>query len=215
MLVPLSVLVSVSEAMPTERTLTPGAKMSTPLPKLEKLARASFLASMAPTVMALGAEPGDVLAVSCCDSGSASLSVNRCLAVSTYVLIASSNDGHDAGVADGLDGAVQCLGEGSAEGHVHDGLALDAALLDVVDDELHAVEDGRVLASPLGVEDLDSHDLGLLGNAKGGAGDGARDVAAVALLVRVDVVDKVGGKGGAALELAVGDADAGCRQHRQ
>lgn len=65
MLVPLSTFVSTSERMPTERTLTPGAKMSTERPKLEKEARASEFASMAPTVMALGAEPGDVLAVSC------------------------------------------------------------------------------------------------------------------------------------------------------
>lgn len=66
MLVPLRVLVSVSDLMPTLRTLTPGPKMSTGAPKLEKPALASLLASMAPTVMAAGAEAGDVLDASCC-----------------------------------------------------------------------------------------------------------------------------------------------------
>lgn len=56
---------SVSDRIPTLRTLTPGAKISTAWPKLEKLALASLFASMAPTVMAWGAEPGEVLAASC------------------------------------------------------------------------------------------------------------------------------------------------------
>jgi hypothetical protein len=65
MLVPLRVSVSVLEPMPTLSTLTPGAKMSTEAPQLEKLALRSLRASMAPTVMALGADAGDVLAASC------------------------------------------------------------------------------------------------------------------------------------------------------
>lgn len=66
MLVPLRTLVSISLPIPTDRIFTPGAKMSTDWPKLEKVALESVVASMAPTVMALGAEPGEVLAVSCC-----------------------------------------------------------------------------------------------------------------------------------------------------
>jgi hypothetical protein len=42
-----------------ERMLTPGAKMSRHVPKLEKDARASFV-PVAPTVMALAAEAGDL-----------------------------------------------------------------------------------------------------------------------------------------------------------
>lgn len=60
MLVPLRILVSTSERIPTDRTLTPGAKTSTGRPKLEKGALASFWGSMAPTVMALGADAGEV-----------------------------------------------------------------------------------------------------------------------------------------------------------
>lgn len=57
---------AVSLSMPTEVTSTPAAKMSTSGPKFEKDARRSLAASMAPTAKALGAEPGEVLPVSCC-----------------------------------------------------------------------------------------------------------------------------------------------------
>jgi hypothetical protein len=64
MLVPLSTAVEVSVAIPTLWTLTPGAKISTAVPKLENEALAS-LPSMAPTVIAVGADPGDVFKASC------------------------------------------------------------------------------------------------------------------------------------------------------
>lgn len=69
MLVPLRTLVATVEAMPTDRTLTPGPLTSTTDPKLEKLANWSLVASMAPTVMAWGADAGDVLRASCCCKG--------------------------------------------------------------------------------------------------------------------------------------------------
>lgn len=62
----------------------------------------------------------------------------------TYVLVSSSDDGDDTGSADGLDGAVDSLGERSAQRHVHNSLSGESLLLDVVDDELHAVQDARV-----------------------------------------------------------------------
>ncbi len=64
MLVPLKTAVDVSLVIPTLWTLTPGAKISTAAPKLENEALASF-PSIAPTVMAVGAEPGDVFKASC------------------------------------------------------------------------------------------------------------------------------------------------------
>ncbi len=64
MLVPLSTAVEVSVAIPTLWTLTPGAKISTAVPKLENEALAS-LPSMAPTVIAVAADPGDVFKASC------------------------------------------------------------------------------------------------------------------------------------------------------
>ena len=66
--VPEMVLVSAGPRIQVEVTLTPGARMSTRAPKLEKEASLS-LASVAPTVQTSGAEageeevPADVLAL--------------------------------------------------------------------------------------------------------------------------------------------------------
>jgi len=65
MLVPLRVAVAVLLVMPTLRTSTPGAKMSTTAPKLENEAFSSVRASMAPTVMAAGADAGESFAEFC------------------------------------------------------------------------------------------------------------------------------------------------------
>jgi hypothetical protein len=65
MLVPLNVAVEVSLSIPTLKTLTPGAKISTAAPKFEKDVFASF-PSTAPTVIADGAEAGEVFNESCC-----------------------------------------------------------------------------------------------------------------------------------------------------
>ena len=54
------VLVAVFELYQSDVMLTPGALMSTQLPKLEKEANLS-VASVAPTVMALGSLDGELL----------------------------------------------------------------------------------------------------------------------------------------------------------
>lgn len=54
------VLVAELDPIHEDRTLTPGAKMSTTDPKLENEARLSLM-SMAPTVMANGSEAGDLV----------------------------------------------------------------------------------------------------------------------------------------------------------
>ena len=64
MLVPLRTAVSVLLLMPTLRTFTPGPKISTSGPKFENDAFLSVW-SIAPTVMAPVADPGEVFAVSC------------------------------------------------------------------------------------------------------------------------------------------------------
>src|SRR3954453_6460925 len=61
--VPLMVLVAVVELYHDEVMLLPGAKMSTHVPQLENEARASVLV-VAPTEMAVGALPGEVLQAS-------------------------------------------------------------------------------------------------------------------------------------------------------
>ena len=65
MLVPLRVAVSVLLVTPTLRTFTPGAMISTPAPKFENEALVSVEASIAPTVIAVGAEAGESFAASC------------------------------------------------------------------------------------------------------------------------------------------------------
>jgi len=50
-------------------------------------------------------------------------------------------------------------------------------------DEVDACDDPRHGAGAAGVEDLDGEELGLLGDAIGGAADGAGDVGAVAVAV--------------------------------
>jgi len=64
MLVPLKVALAVLLVIPTLKTLTPGAKISTPDPKLEKEALAS-LPSIAPTVIAEGEDAGESFRASC------------------------------------------------------------------------------------------------------------------------------------------------------
>lgn len=102
-----------------------------------------------------------------------------------HVFVTSSNNGDDTAVVERLDGAVDGLGKGATERHVHDGLALEVALLNILQDKLHARDDVGRLAAAILVEDLDGDEVGLFGDAKGSAGDGARDVAAVAVLVGV------------------------------
>ena len=67
MLVPLKVAVEVSLLIPTLRTFTPGAKTSTSGPKFENDAFTSF-PSTAPTVIADGAEAGELFDASCCEN---------------------------------------------------------------------------------------------------------------------------------------------------
>ena len=62
--VPLMVLVAVSLAFHDEVMFTPGAKMSTQVPKLAKLALLSLM-SVALTVIAAGTRAGEVVQASC------------------------------------------------------------------------------------------------------------------------------------------------------
>lgn len=103
----------------------------------------------------------------------------------TYVLVAGSNNGDNAGVGDGGDGVVHGRGERASQGHVHNSLAGELLGLNVVDDELHAVQDARVATGTAGIEDLDGNELDVLGNAKGSAANGTGNVAAVAVFIGV------------------------------
>lgn len=127
----------------------------------------------------------------------------------TYVLVTSSNDGDNTSSDNSIDGTVDCLGETTTQGHVHDSLATNTALLAVVNNELHALEDIRVLATSISTEDTDSNEVDLLGNTESSTANGAGDVASVAVLISHDIVVEVGAESGTALEFSVSDPDTG------
>jgi hypothetical protein len=77
MLVPLSTVLAVLLAIPTLWTFTPGANISTAVPKLENEARVSVALSIAPTVMADGAEAGESFNASCYFMSASSFDMNR------------------------------------------------------------------------------------------------------------------------------------------
>ncbi|KAF2836474.1 hypothetical protein M501DRAFT_1007199 [Patellaria atrata CBS 101060] len=102
-------------------------------------------------------------------------------------------------------------GEFGAPGGAHDGadeVGVAASFLVVVDDEVHAGEDGGGQSRAVVAEDLDGDDVGAVGDAEGVAGGGAGAVGAVA--VAVVVVAGVEGEAfaGAAGEGVVRDVDA-------
>jgi hypothetical protein len=76
MLVPLSTVLAVSLAIPTLCTFTPGANISPAVPKLENEARVSVALSIAPTVMADGAEAGESFNASCYFMSASSFDMN-------------------------------------------------------------------------------------------------------------------------------------------
>jgi hypothetical protein len=85
----------------------------------------------------------------------------------------------------------------TALGALARGSAVGVVGRDIVD----ACDDARERSRTAGVEDLDGEEAGLLGDAIVGPADGARDVRAVAVAVRVGRVGEVGEEGGAAAEL--------------
>lgn len=103
----------------------------------------------------------------------------------TYVLVTSGYDRNNASRGESLDGAVDGLGEGASKRHVHDRLAGNVLLLDIVRDELKALEDTRVGTGTVLAKNLDSHELAVLGDTESGTGNGSSDVGSVTVLISV------------------------------
>lgn len=103
--------------------------------------------------------------------------------MSTYVLIAGSDNGDDSSSEDGFDSAVDGCRERSSQRHVHNSFASKALLLDILHYELHALENTRVTTSTVGTENLDCHERDLLSDSKSSAADSTGDVATMAVLV--------------------------------
>lgn len=116
-------------------------------------------------------------------------------------VIAGGDGEEEAGLDDLGGGGVHGIGLATTQRHVDDN-TLGARLAGaVLGDELHTGNDTGVLARAVSVEDLDTEDLGLLGDTIGLGADGAGDVGAVAVAVGVVLVDVVGQELGTALEL--------------
>jgi hypothetical protein len=95
-LVPLNTALALLLVMPTDCTLTPGAKISTAAPKFENEALVSVDASMAPTVMAEGAEAGEVELASICFMFRQKRPGSRRGKKGKYIFIPSRGNNHDA-----------------------------------------------------------------------------------------------------------------------
>lgn len=103
----------------------------------------------------------------------------------TYVFVTSGNNRNNAGISEGFDSTVDGLGEGSAQGHVHNSLSANILPLNIVNDELHAVQHTGVATTAIGIKDLDCHEVDLLRNTESETADRASDVATMAILVFV------------------------------
>jgi hypothetical protein len=148
------------------------------------------------------------------------------------VLVTSSHNRDDTGVEDGVDGRVEGPGHRTAKRHVHDGLATKASGGGVGNHEIHARKDARVGSRAILVQHLDSNQLDVLSHTVCLAPNSARNVGAVAVLIRVlslrvnnwlgrtpttvactyHLVDEVLSPDSPTLEFAVGDPDA-CVHH--
>lgn len=124
------------------------------------------------------------------------------------VFVAGCYDGDDTCSCDGVYGVVHGAGEAAAQGHVHDGFARELGGCGVFDDcgmlesmfmwlwrvmdvgvgsftKIHTGQDAGGGAASVGIEDLDGHELDVLGHTKGLATNGASNVATVSVFVGV------------------------------
>lgn len=95
-----------------------------------------------------------------------------------------------AGLGDASGGCVDGIGLGSTKRHVDNntlGAVLVATLLGNV---VHTSNDTGIGSLARGIKDLDSEQLSLLGDTIGLAGNGARDVSAVALAIGVITITR-------------------------
>lgn len=86
---------------------------------------------------------------------------------------------------DSLNGVINRLREGTAQRHVHNGLAGAVRCRDVVSDPLHALYDTRVGARARGIEDLDGDEGYVLGDTEGPSSESAGHVASVPVFIRI------------------------------
>jgi hypothetical protein len=136
--------------------------------------------------------------------------VGRGRAASISSIVTGSNGDVDSGVDGGQDGLIDRVGGTlKTPGHAHDGTnetTLGLALLVVVDDPVHAGNGAGRGTGAIVAENLDSNNVGVLGNTELGTCSRASHVSAVAIAVS-SCVSEGEAFGGASCEDGVGDAD--------
>lgn len=126
------------------------------------------------------------------------------------VAVARSSYHENALLIGGVDGGVEGSGLAAAERQGDDGLGSAAGGVGDVGDGPHEAVENDIGGRARSVENLHSHDLGLLGNAISLARDDAGAVRSVAICVgHLGVGDGVVAREGPALKFGVGSVDAG------
>jgi hypothetical protein len=129
--------------------------------------------------------------------------------VASIASIVTSGNSHEDTSGDGVgNSSVDSGGLGTSERHGANSTVGAAAGFSVVGDVVDAGNDTRVGSRTAGIEDLDSVELGALGDTVGLGADGTGAVSAVAVAIGVLAVTCVVGKeGGTTLELGVSGGD--------
>jgi hypothetical protein len=131
--------------------------------------------------------------------------------VGSIAAIVTSGNSHENTSSDSVgNGSVDSGGLGTSERHGANSTVGAAAGLSVVGDIVDTSNDTRVGSRTAGIEDLDSVELGALGDTVGLGADGTGAVSAVAVAIGVLAVTCVVGKeGSTALKLGVSGGDTG------
>ena len=155
----------------------------------------------------VGEAGASVVAVSGTNSADGGLR-SRGVVASVSVVVASSDGDHDTRLLEVGSGAVHGRGVATTNGHGGNDTVGAVAVAVVVGDKVHTRDDGGVLARALVVEDLDTKDLGLLGDTVGPGANGTGAVSAVAVAIAAGGVVRLDHLG-AALKLGVRCLDTG------
>lgn len=107
-------------------------------------------------------------------------------------LVAGGDDDGDSCSDGGSDSCIEGIGEGASNRQVDDGLGGQSLCQCIRDSPLDSSNDTGVGACSIGIDDLDGDEGVGLADAEGLSTKGSRDVSAVAVLVRVHLIDNIG-----------------------
>lgn len=129
--------------------------------------------------------------------------------VGSVTAVVTSGNSHEDTSGDSVGGSrVDGSGAAATKRHVGNGTLGAATGLDIVGNKVDTSNHTRVGARAIGTKDLDSVELGLLGDSVGLGANGTSAVGAVTVAVGVAAIASVvGEESGTALELRVGGVD--------